>query len=271
MPTSHRPSCRALAVALIVLSAVALPVPAHAWGPVGHMAVARLAESRLTPVTRRAVTQLLGGQSMADVAVWADEVRSAGRPETAPWHFVNIPVSSASYSAARDCRTGDCVVARIERFEKILGDRTKSTAARQEALRFLIHFAGDVHQPLHAADNRDRGGNQRMLTPIGNADNLHAAWDAGILQATGGGRTLVANADAWLRSQTESPLTGGSPADWANESARLARDRVYPQVADNAIDRMEARADLQVIEQRVALAGVRLAALLNRAIAAATP
>jgi hypothetical protein len=229
--------------------------------------VALIASTRLTPATQKEVAALLGNESMEDVAVWADDVRDTTHPRTASWHFTNIPISSNGFRRTRDCQQGSCVVAAIERQEAILRDRTRPRLARQEALKFLIHLIGDVHQPLHAGDAGDRGGNLRMIVLIGGADNLHGAWDSGIIQAQGqNAKALASAANSWLQTQTESLLTSGSAVDWANESYTIARDVVYPQVkTDNAITAPERQEALRIIHKRIARAGVRLAAVLNRA------
>jgi hypothetical protein len=99
---------------------------------------------------------------------WADEIRDQQR-DTGRWHFVDIPLTAPGYDPRRDCPDRACVVAQIENDMRILGDRRLSDGARAEALRFLIHFVADVHQPLHAEDNGDRGGNQVGSKSGGNA------------------------------------------------------------------------------------------------------
>ena len=246
------------AVSVVMLSSAG---PAFAWGPAAHDAVARVAAQRLTPAAQKEVSSLLGAQSMSDVAVWADEVRNTTHTQTTSWHFTNIPLTSAGFSRSRDCQ-GNCIVAAIERQLATLQDRTRPRVQRQEALKFLIHFIGDLHQPLHAADSRDRGGNDRSVAPIGGATNLHAAWDSSFVERLFGG----------LQTQRESDLVTGTFADWANESLRLARDLVYVQVkGDNAIVGGERQEAVRIIEKRVARAGVRLANVLNRAFAPAVP
>ena len=246
--------------------------PAFAWGPAAHEAIATLAAERLTPVTTTAVATLLGRESFVQVSVWADDVRTTTHKHTTGWHFTNIPINSGGYQGSRDCPQGNCLVMAIQRQEAILRDRGRSAAARAEALKFLIHLIGDVHQPLHASDAGDRGGNNREIELVGGSRNLHAAWDSGIIQSRGSStRALVAAAKQWLQTQTESTLAGGSAEDWANESFRLARDIAYVQVrGDDAITGPERVEALRTIEQRVARAGVRLAAVLNRVMALAT-
>jgi hypothetical protein len=260
---------RLAAVTVLVL---AFSTPALAWGPTGHEAVAALAAERLTPVTTQELTRLLGTESLVQVSVWADEVRNTTHKHTVSWHFVNIPISSGGYRASRDCAQGNCVVAVIQRQEQILRDRTRSAAQRAEALKFLVHLIADIHQPLHAADAADRGGNGREIVPVGGSRNLHAAWDGGIIQSRGSNtRALVAAANQWLQTQTESTIAGGSPEDWVNESYRVARDIAYTQVrGDDAITGPERVEALRIIEKRIARAAVRLAAVLNSAIAVST-
>ena len=259
-----------VAVSVALLSSA---VPAFAWGPVAHDAVARVAAQRLTPAAQKEVSSLLGGQSMSEVAVWADEVRNTTHTQTTAWHFTNIPLTSAGFSRSRDCQQGNCIVAAIERQLATLQDRNRPRVQRQEALKFLIHFIGDLHQPLHASDSRDRGGNDRMVAPVGGTTNLHAAWDSGIVQSQGRtSSSLAANAMAWLQTQRESDLITGTFADWANESLRLARDIVYVQLkGDNAIVGGERQEAVRIIEKRLARAGVRLAHVLNRAFAPPVP
>ena len=251
--------------------AFAIPFRAFAWGPAAHEAVVTLAAERLTPVTTQQVATLLGRESLVQISVWADDVRTTTHKHTTGWHFTNIPITSSGYQASRDCPQGNCVVAAIQRQEAILRDRTRPAAARAEALKFLIHLIGDVHQPFHASDAGDRGGNNREIELVGGSRNLHAAWDSGIIQSRGSStRALVTAAKQWLQTQTESTLAGGSAEDWANESYRLARDIAYVQVrGDDAIAGPERVEALRIIEQRIARAGVRLAAVLNRAMALA--
>jgi hypothetical protein len=256
---------RSSLVSLLIL--VALAAPASAWGPAGHEAVARVAAARLTPLVQKQVATLLAGQPMWQVAGWADDVRDTTHRHTNAWHYTNIPITSTGFTRARDCRQGNCVVAAIERLETVLRDRTRPRLERQEALKFLIHFIGDIHQPLHAGDAGDRGGGDRAIAPIGGSTNLHFAWDGGIIRSqNANAASLTSAANAWLRTQTGAPVIG-SAIDWANESHRIARDVVYSQVkADNAIAGSERFEALRVIERRIALAGLRLAAVLNRAL-----
>lgn len=257
--------CRFLA-----LIAFALPAPAFAWAPLGHQVVAAIAARHLTPAARAQVSALLGGEAGAMMVLdssWADEIRSA-RPDTSAWHYVNIELNSGGYNAARDCPQGDCVVAQINRDAGLLSDAHAPRPEKIEALRFLIHFVADVHQPLHAADRQDKGGNDEKLNWHGKRLSLHQIWDQDVVMALGRDFDRIAAAsDASLAPQQESQLSGGTPADWANESFALAAREIYASLPRHG--RIHLPDDYAVRERAVtqlqlAKAGLRLAALLNR-------
>lgn len=248
----------------LVLAAALLPAPAWAWGPQGHEIIAAIAEAHLTPAARAQVSALLGGDAMIVLdANWADEIRT-DRPETSPWHYVNIPLAAAGYDPRRDCVRDACVVAQIERDARLLANLHAAKAARAEALRFLIHFVGDVHQPLHAADNGDKGGNGLAVTLRHKRTNLHHVWDDDVVEALGSDAVQVARRiDASLTPQQNAQDSGGDAADWANESLAAART-IYAPIHGPFLPDDYARRQTALTRDRLAKAGLRLAALLNR-------
>ena len=244
---------------------------AHAWGPAGHRMVAELAERRLAPAARADVHRLLHilrADSLADVATWADDLRrdpeqAARGRATAPLHFINFASADCRYDAARDCPGGRCVVAAISEHARVLGNRSRSDADRADALRMLVHFVADAHQPLHAGYRADRGGNRYQVQLDGKGSNLHSVWDSPVLASRGLGWRRHAAALARMQA----PRGGGSPASWAEESCRMTRD-IYPEghrVGQDYLDRLRPLA-----ERRVREAGVRLAELLERSLAGDT-
>ena len=154
------------------------------WWDLGHREVARLAELRLTPHTRAAVRSILGGQSLADASVWADNIRNY-RHDADPLHYVNIPLADTVYVPEKHCPRGRCIIAAIEQERRLLADPAASPDDRAEALRFLVHFMGDLHQPLHVSNNGDRGGNQRAVTLLGSPTDLHKVWDGELIDSSG--------------------------------------------------------------------------------------
>jgi hypothetical protein len=149
-------------LAIVLIAASVVPARAFAWGGEGHRIVAEIAEQYLEPGAARQIRELLAidnETTLSDVASWADQIRPQRR-ETAPWHFVDIPVSAQRYDAPRDCRSDDCIVARLEQFIAALRQDSSKPPSRErlEGLKFVVHFMGDLHQPLHVSDNGDRGG-----------------------------------------------------------------------------------------------------------------
>lgn len=260
-----------LAALLVLLS---LPATALAWGSEGHRVTAEIAEQYLQPATARQVRELLAienATTLAQVSTWADDIRPQRR-ETTRWHFVDIPIhppsgTPAAYDAERDCPRGDCVVAAIERFEAVLRDRSAAPRRRLEALKFIVHFVADVHQPLHCADNGDRGGNDIHVTFRGRRTNLHAVWDWGILAPAvrGDERAYALRLAKTITPAELAKWRGGSPADWANESYDIARQLIYGEWPHEAgrLPASYAPMALPVVDAQLKRAGVRLAAVLN--------
>src|SRR4051812_21774546 len=152
------------------------------WGGDGHQIVALIAEAHLSPEAKAGIRALLGDANISDgeIANWADELRREKR-ETAPWHYVNIPVGASVFDTKRDGNRGNNVIDKIEAFEKTLSDKAAPRVDRVDALKFLTHFVGDVHQPLHCADrDGDKGGNGRLVFFLERAKavNLHQCWDS---------------------------------------------------------------------------------------------
>jgi hypothetical protein len=266
---------KTLARLIVVLTLAPSPALAFAWGRDGHNIVALIAAERLKPEAAAQVKELLGNATLTDVASWADEVRSQ-RKETAPWHYVDIPFDATGYDAKRDGKDGDNVIDALERFKKILADKTKPAAERAEALKWVVHFVGDVHQPLHCAErNHDKGGNARLVFFLDQAKslNLHSVWDSSIIKWEMGSTkvTVFASAlNARITADQAKEWAKGTPEEWANESHGVAVKVVYadvpvdgppPKLGEDYVNRAKAAVDEQL--QR---AGVRLAEVLNQAL-----
>lgn len=239
--------------------------PAYAWGGFAHHVVGRVAEQRLSPHAQQEVYLLLGSQPLADISDDADEWRSS-RPETSPWHYVNIPFSATTYVHNRDCPQNNCVIAAIERYRAVLADQHQSHTARREALIFLVHFVADLHQPLHCIDNNDRGGNDVAVTFFGAPDTLHSVWDFALLAHTHlRERAYTKRLYTMLVTQNVSALERGTVIDWALESHALAKAHAYQLPPNREIRSEYYKANLPVVENQLAKAAVRLAWVLNEA------
>ena len=248
-----------------------LPAWAGAWGDLGHRLVGSLAEGALRPATRERALALLAsdpiddGSHFADVANWADAVRGAHDPRYPDgyrWHWTRFADSSCHYDAAKQCKGGHCIVGAIERFRARLADSKLSNAQRAEALRFLVHFLGDVHQPLHAGYRNDRNGFDVAVTWRGKDWSMHGVWDYALLAS----REL--DESAYLRVLRHPPLPAAGemdPAQWAQASCRATRDDgVY--AAPGALDPAWVASRRRMAERRIRLAAARLAAVVETAL-----
>lgn len=281
MKAFRRPVSRVF-LTVLAFTLAAPPRPALAWGGRGHRTIARVAQERLSPAALRGIRDLLDdGDDLVDVASWADNeayevprYRSSG-----PWHYVNVPITADRYGD-RYCRDGNCVVAKVPEFRKVLADAGKSRRERLDALRFLVHLVGDVHQPLHVGDHDDRGGNGTQVQFLGRTGNFHRVWDSGLIEETGDNdrnwaerirkriRDNPADARRWASDPVET---------WADESLQAARlayrgplrpgdaaKNTGPRVRNGSrLERDYHEFGLAIVEDRLARAAVRLAHELN--------
>jgi hypothetical protein len=261
-------------IGLALAIAVVIPTLAHAWGTKGHKTVAALSLEYLSSPARAGVESLLGPDESKyiNAAVWADQIRN-DRPETKPWHFVDIPNDKPSYDAARDCKNATCVVAKIDFFAKQLADRKLAKAKRVEALKFVIHFVGDVHQPLHGAEgDNDQGGNLVFVKLDGITDKLHSVWDTMLVNKLGTTPEEIAeNLESRISDADVKKWSSGTPKDWAEESHTIAHDFIYaqsrgqrPETNPHILPNDYTQNALPIVRSRISLGAVRLAMVLNK-------
>ena len=238
--------------------AVLLPAHAIAWGSLGHQVIANIAYSQLGPKGRIEVDRLLAlepGATLVSISTWADEHRN---PATAPWHYVNFPRGNCKFEPARDCPDGRCVVGAIEKQVAILGSGVDDEK-RLLALKYLVHFVGDVHQPLHAGYAEDRGGNSYQLQAFMKGSNLHAVWDSGLIRNLNEDESVLSKRLLSKPSPTETAKWNAAQA--AEESCQIVgQPGFYP---DRLVDTDYIEKFTPVMEARLVQAGRRLAALLN--------
>jgi hypothetical protein len=268
----HDPMRSAVVLLAVALCSVSAGRDALAWGRSGHRIVGELAQARLDPKAAAAVAELLAGEpepTLAGVSVWADQVREEA-PEyrwTVPLHWVNFESGNCHYQAPVNCRDDLCVVAAIERFSQQLGDTWLPLAVRRDALKFVVHFVGDVHQPLHAGFAADRGGNDFQINIMREGWNLHSVWDSLIIDS------LKLEWPAYRARLDTIPMTPGTeallgidrPPAWAEESCRIVQNGdFYPP--RHKITGKYLKAKRPQVDQRLKLAGERLSVLLNQVL-----
>lgn len=268
---------------LLTVSLLLLAPSAMAWSALGHRLVGELAQRHLTDAANAEVADLLKGEptpTLAGVATWADTLRGSDPARfkaTSRWHYINTPPGTCSYVPERDCANGECVIGAIDAQRRLLADRRQPLATRRDALKFLVHFVGDVHQPMHANNRADKGGNDYQISlrtdlqPEAYArknyvdgvmgTNLHSIWDFYILGTRGLDlRQYADRLDALPWPPMTTPVS--TPQAWSGESCRLVESRdLYP--AGHKLDRSYLDAMRPLAEQRVRQGAYRLAMVLN--------
>ncbi|HVZ80801.1 MAG TPA: S1/P1 nuclease [bacterium] len=250
----------------------------------GHETVALIAQDRITPRARQAIQEILERETLSFVSTWADRM-AHDKPETAPWHYFNLDIRQpqTAYDMADACPNHDCVVEQIERDLSVLSNGNASLGEKREALKYLVHFVGDIHQPLHCADDQDRGGNDKWFRwhgPNGTAQrykwvNLHSLWDD-LLQPNRrpNPHFLARKLEKEITPQEERDWCKGKAEDWGWESFRIAQNDIYPGLPSGPLpDKNRWGRDLPekfysptmkaTAYRQLEKAGVRLAWLLN--------
>jgi hypothetical protein len=241
---------------------LALTVASAAWGfgAEGHEVVAMVAESQLTPAAKAKVAALLAqepGATLTSISTWADQHRS---PQTSHWHFVDMPRGNCRYEPERDCPKGACVVAALRRETAVLAS-DEDAEERLKALKYVVHFTGDVHQPLHAADANDRGGNKFQVHWNNRGTNLHHIWDDNLIEAIDPDAARLSTS-LEKRTLKHSYTNSNDPVAWAEESCAIAsQDGFYP--SSRKLGLLYQLEWQSTEEDRLEVAGQRLAALLN--------
>lgn len=268
------PRLTALVSGLALATLLLLPAQALAWGAQGHRLVARIAEPRLTADARAEVERLLAlepGATLASIAPWADQLRAEdpdlGR-RSARWHYVNMAEDGCNYDQPKHCPDGNCVIEALKAQGNRLADTDLPDVERLQALKFIVHFVGDMHQPMHAGYGHDRGGNDHQVQFDGRGTNLHSLWDSGMFNA------LKLDDERYLQRLLALPANDAATASlhadttaWAEDSCRIAtRPGVYP--SRRTLGERYAAEWRPVAEVQLQLAGERLAALLNNLLAA---
>lgn len=287
MPSLPRPIA-----AIALLGGLATATPAAAYWEFGHQTIARIAEANIRPPTRRAVHRLLAhadllgtpqckAATMAQASVWADCIKplkdAAGKSRFGyayAWHYQDVNICR-TFDLAAPCKDGNCVSAQITRDVALLKDRRAPLSDRVQALAFLIHFVGDLHQPLHAGEKDDKGGNDVLATYGTYAPprlNLHSIWDGYLAErAITTGRSLVRRYPA----ATRRTVAAGDVTDWSRESWQVAHDATYGSVMADPCAPTPPRVTLDeatiarlvpIARLEVERGGLRLAKLLDEAL-----
>ncbi|KAI9763443.1 MAG: hypothetical protein M1840_000526 [Geoglossum simile] len=254
------------------------------WGTLGHRTVAYVAQKNLSPSAASYVSQLLGDEDISDAALWADQIKHR-RPKTAPWHYIDAmddPPRECGIDYRRDCIPKEgCVVSAIVNMTNRVNDPDLSTEEHQEALKFLIHFIGDIHQPLHT-ENEAKGGNGINVLFGRRHTNLHSIWDTDIPVKHEGGKSKdepgqasdwadrlveVGAGSNWLRC-TDISTAEKCALAWAGEANKYVCSYILKDDVDGVMGGRDLSSDyyegaVPIVDELVGKAGFRLAAWIE--------
>ena len=253
---------------LLTIAFLSISILLISWGVTGHRTVGKIAENHLTANAKAAVHELLGGETLADVSTWADEVRN--QPEykaTGPWHYINLPLglSYSDFQKQVEGMSEANVYSALHQQEKIVMDKSTTREQKIEALKFIVHFVGDLHQPMHVSRAEDKGGNTIQLNYNGQGTNLHSVWDSKLIEHEGDDYQQLAGkcdqaSPALIKQWQSDPVI-----KWIWESYAIST-KLYAEVdamKSRSIDDSYYTAHIGIIHERLEQAGVRLAGVLN--------
>lgn len=238
-----------------------------AWGQTGHRVTGEIASLYLSPAAQQQLQVIIPDSSLAEVSTYPDEMRSDPskfwKKTASPWHYVSVP-KGKEYAEVGAPEQGDAVTA-LAHYTKVLKDAKASQEDKHLALSFIVHIIGDLHQPLHAGNGTDRGGNDVKLKFFWEDSNLHRVWDSGMLDKEQLSFTEWAN---WLSQkiskQQQQKWQQTDPQVWIAESTEI-RDKIYPQEKEISWDYKYQH--LPIAKKRLQQAGVRIASYLNQVFA----
>ncbi|MCC2617618.1 S1/P1 nuclease [Aestuariibacter halophilus] len=247
----------------IIAVGVLFQSPAFGWGQTGHRISGQIAQAYLTPQAQAQIAALFPTVTLAEMSTLADEMRSEQTEfwqKTAnPWHYVTVP-HGKTYAEAEHPEHGDAYTA-LQDFSRTLKDPKAPLEDRRLALHFIVHIIGDLHQPLHAGNGTDRGGNDVKLEFFWQNSNLHRVWDSGMIDQK---QLSYTEWSDWLlakiTAEQQQQWLQNDPLVWIKESTAI-RDTIYPD--KDAISYQYLHQNLPTVKQRLQQAGVRIASYLN--------
>lgn len=254
---------------LYLLPIIIMIQNAVAWGPTGHQIVAQIAEDQLTLQAKNEIEKLLPGQSLAQVSNWADSIKS--KPEWAhskTWHYVDI-ADDEDYETAPHNPAGDVITA-ITEMVNVLKAPSSSLINKQQALMFIVHLVGDIHQPLHVGRPSDRGGNSIKVIFEGRGMNLHSLWDSGMISKQGMNYIEYARYLQGHSVINHSFEISDIPLDLIVEEDMSIRKQVYifntAKEGPIVLDQGYLARNFGTMNSRLLMGGKRLADLLNKVL-----
>ena len=251
---------------VVILSIIVLPFSSNAWGLLGHRVVGKVAESYLSPQARKAVKQILGDSSLAMVANWADFIKSdTNYRYISSWHYLDFK-DSLSLSEVKKIMVNDTtanVYNKSQWLIKQLRNKKLPKDKQKFYLMLLVHFIGDIHQPLHHGNATDDGGNKIKLLWFGDNTNLHSVWDSRMIDNQQLSYTEYAAAINHPTAAQKKQWQKQPMSEWIYESYLISRDIYKKTPPDTKLSYSYSYNWLGVANKQMLKGGVRLAAVLN--------
>lgn len=232
-----------------------------AWGDIGHRVVGQIADNHLSKKARKNIAKVIGHETLAEVANWMDFVKSdKAYDHMKPWHYATIP-DGQTYAEAGTPEQGDIIVT-IDRLVEELKSKKFSELGEAEVLKMLVHLVGDIHQPLHVGNGKDRGANKISVKYFWKESNLHRVWDSGIIEGQNYSYTEYTNWIDHIEKQEVEKLQKDPVLVWAQESKSF-RKAIYELPDNKSINYKYNYKHLEIVNKRLLQGGIRLAGLLN--------
>lgn len=232
------------------------------WGQTGHRVVAQVAHNHLTKKAQRALHDIMGHESLVEASMWMDHMKSNhDYDHMYTWHFVTIP-DGETYATSQKHEAGDAYET-IQRMIKVLVDETADMKAKKEAVRILVHVVGDIHQPLHVGNGRDKGGNDVKIKWFYKKSNLHRIWDSGMIDHRGYSYSELAKQIDHPHEEKEAGFHSIDKDQWIKEAMSL-RPNVYNMDDKENLSYKYLDSNWETVKDQLYKAGVRLAEILNK-------
>ena len=232
------------------------------WGQTGHRTIGKIAEQYLDKKTKKEIAKILDGQSLALVSTFGDDIKSDKRyKDFSPWHYVNMPFG-VKYDDSEKNSEGD-LVSGIAKCKAVILDKNASKDDKAFYLKLLVHFIGDLHQPMHVGRAEDKGGNAIQVQWFNNGTNLHSLWDSKMIDSFQMTYTEMAeNADKISKEQIKY-LQQGTIADWANETQTFAIKAYASTEVGEKLSYNYMYDNFGIVRSQLQKGGIRLAKVLN--------
>jgi hypothetical protein len=249
------------------LLVIALAFICISWGTTGHFAIGLIAERHLTPQAKNAVRDLLGEETLPGISTWADDIKGQkAYKATGPWHYINLPVGLDSQAFVQRVVSmpGDNVYKAVLRAEKELRSPGTTRKEKAEALKFLVHLVGDLHQPMHVGRAEDKGGNLVQVQYKGKGSNLHTVWDSKLLEDEGLDYKVIAGKYDNISEKQVRQWQKDELLRWIWESYKIS-SQLYREIETGGrkLGNEYYKSHIDIANERMEKAGIRLAGMLN--------